>query len=378
MISAAATNEMAERAKQVAQRLSCGIVNGYKDTEARVKTDLLLENRLTLWKIYIFNRSLIITSFGTLLTYAKRCVNEVKHEYWVRRRLIEISRQRHISHKHIPTPPLATIQATIIQLNLPNPTALISTYIPPQKKNPSNPNRHLFPINDLLTIHNSFSSYFIAGDLNCHNRSWNCSRANPFGIQLFKFTQHHNLHIAAPPTPTRFDSVTPSTIDIAIIKNFSHHCLATSISAMTSAHNPVLFNIDFSLPNNNIPKRFIPNWEKFNYLLSTASFTPTDLNTQHGIENSINHLTQLITTCYDASCKSINTKITNCHISSSLRSKIIIKNRLRKAWQTTRHPIDKTNYINFNKTLQQEIKIERNTNWNNFLTTLSPRSPENY
>ncbi|GIY82208.1 RNA-directed DNA polymerase from mobile element jockey [Caerostris darwini] len=191
---------------------------------------------------------------------------------------------------------LLSFKPQIIQLHLPNPTALLSTDIRPQKKNPSNPNRHLFPINDLLPLHNSFSSYFIAGDLNCHHRSWNCSRANSFDIQLFKFTQHHNLHIAAPSTPTRFGSATPSTIDIAILKKFSHHCPATSISAMTSDHNPVLFNIDFSLPNNNIPKRYIFNWEKFNYLLSTASFTPSDLNTQHGIENNINHLTQLITT----------------------------------------------------------------------------------
>ncbi|GIY24087.1 putative RNA-directed DNA polymerase from transposon X-element [Caerostris darwini] len=142
---------------------------------------------------------------------------------------------------------------------------------------------------------------------------------------------------------------------------------------MTSDHNPVIFNIDFSLPNNNIPKRYIPNWEKFNYLLSTASYTSTDLNSQHGIENSINHLIQLITTCYDASCKSINTKIANSHISSSLRTKVIIRNRLRKTWQTTRHPADKATYINYNKNLQQDIKIERNTNWNNFLTTLSPQ-----
>ncbi|GIX92204.1 hypothetical protein CDAR_262141 [Caerostris darwini] len=69
MISAAATNELAERAKQAAQRLSCGIAKRDKDSAARLKTDLLLENRLTLWKIYIFSRSLIITSFGTLLTY---------------------------------------------------------------------------------------------------------------------------------------------------------------------------------------------------------------------------------------------------------------------------------------------------------------------
>ncbi|GIY03628.1 RNA-directed DNA polymerase from mobile element jockey [Caerostris darwini] len=264
--------------------------------------------------------------------------------------------KRHIPHQHIPTPPLASIQATIIQLNFPNPTAFISTYIPPQKKNPSNPNRHLFPINDLLTIHNSFSTYFIAGDLNCHHRSWNCSRANPFDIQLFKFTQQQNWHIAAPPTPTRFGSVTPSTIDIAILRNFSHHCLATSIPAMTSDHNPVIFNIDSSLPNNNIPKRYIPNWEKFNHLLSTASYTPTNLNTQHGIENSINHLTQLITTCYDASCNTVNANIKNSHISSSLRAKIIIRNRLRKTWQTTRHPADKANYINYNRNLQQDIR----------------------
>ncbi|GIX72886.1 hypothetical protein CEXT_2191 [Caerostris extrusa] len=102
---------------------------------------------------------------------------------------------------------------------------------------------------------------------------------------------------------------------------------------MTSDHNPVIFNIDFSLTNNNIPKKYIPNWEKFNYLLSTASYTPTNLNTLHGIENSINHLTQLITTRYDSSCKSINTNITNSHISSSLQSKVIIRNRLRKTWQ---------------------------------------------
>ncbi|GIX79334.1 hypothetical protein CDAR_228141 [Caerostris darwini] len=120
--------------------------------------------------------------------------------------------------------------------------------------------------------------------------SWNCYRANPFGLQLYNFTQQHNLHIAAPHTPIRFGSLTPSIIDIAILKNFSYHYLTSSISAMTFDHNPVLFNIDYTLQNNNIP-----NWEKFNYLLSAATFTPGNLTTQQGIENSIQHLTQLIT-----------------------------------------------------------------------------------
>ncbi|GIY41735.1 hypothetical protein CEXT_264791 [Caerostris extrusa] len=81
---------------------------------------------------------------------------------------------------HIPTPPLTTIQ-----LHLPNPITIISTYIPPQKKT-SNPNKHLFLLNYLL--YNSLPSYFTAGDLNSHHRSWKCSRANPFGIQLHTAT----------------------------------------------------------------------------------------------------------------------------------------------------------------------------------------------
>ncbi|GIX98310.1 hypothetical protein CEXT_362791 [Caerostris extrusa] len=43
----------------------------------------------------------------------------------------------------------------------------------------------------------------------------------------------------------------------------------------------------------------------------------------------------------------------------------------QEAWQTTRHPADKANYINYNKNLQQ-ISIKINTCWNNFSTTLSP------
>ncbi|GIY17856.1 hypothetical protein CEXT_496661 [Caerostris extrusa] len=162
------------------------------------------------------------------------------------------------------SPPLATIQATIIQFNFPNPTAFISTYIPPQKKNPSNPNRHLFPINDLLTIHNSFSLTSLLVTLTVTiGVQENCSRANPFGIQLLNSPSITICTHAAPSTPTRFGSVTPCTINIAILKNLSHHCLATSISAMTPDHNPVIFNMDFSLTNNNIPKKYIPNWEKF-------------------------------------------------------------------------------------------------------------------
>ncbi|GIY83480.1 probable RNA-directed DNA polymerase from transposon X-element [Caerostris extrusa] len=60
---------------------------------------------------------------------------------------------------------------------------------------------------DLTALHNTFNSYFMDGDFNSHHRHWNCSRANTFGKHLFKFTTDNRLHIAAPPTPNRFDGL---------------------------------------------------------------------------------------------------------------------------------------------------------------------------
>ncbi|GIY97699.1 hypothetical protein CEXT_553341 [Caerostris extrusa] len=69
MISGAKTNEMVERAKLAVQRLSHRITDIDKESKSNMKINFLLENRFTLWKAYVLDRSLIITSLGALLTY---------------------------------------------------------------------------------------------------------------------------------------------------------------------------------------------------------------------------------------------------------------------------------------------------------------------
>ncbi|GIY17157.1 uncharacterized protein CEXT_55091 [Caerostris extrusa] len=68
MVSALMTNEKAVEAKIMIQ---CLLKRFSLDIGIKIKYEknIALESNLTLWKIYVFDRSLIITSFACLLTY---------------------------------------------------------------------------------------------------------------------------------------------------------------------------------------------------------------------------------------------------------------------------------------------------------------------
>ncbi|GIY98943.1 RNA-directed DNA polymerase from mobile element jockey [Caerostris extrusa] len=177
-----------------------------------------------------------------------------------------------------------------------------------------------FPINDFNLLHNRFNNYFLGGDLNSHHRKWNCSRANSFGINLYKFTNDNRLHIAAPPTPTRYGTNTPSTIDIALFKNLNYRYTCESVSALTSDHNPVIYHFDLTIPNIDSQNYKIPNWFKFTQHLSTAIYTPHDLNTISGIEDSIKLLTDIVYTCHDSTSKHISKQHKISHFTNDIKN----------------------------------------------------------
>ncbi|GFS33351.1 uncharacterized protein NPIL_428361 [Nephila pilipes] len=69
MISASLTNEAADRVKGIVECLPYRILTQHRDIKYRLKKNCDRHNRLTIWSIYVLDRSLIITCFGTLLTY---------------------------------------------------------------------------------------------------------------------------------------------------------------------------------------------------------------------------------------------------------------------------------------------------------------------
>ncbi|GFX45652.1 uncharacterized protein TNCV_176451 [Trichonephila clavipes] len=69
MISGSMTNELANKVKCVVQCLPYRSFLQEPQRKFKFKMDLNQGNSLTLWKVYVMDRSLIITSTGTLLTY---------------------------------------------------------------------------------------------------------------------------------------------------------------------------------------------------------------------------------------------------------------------------------------------------------------------
>ncbi|GFW55108.1 probable RNA-directed DNA polymerase from transposon X-element [Trichonephila clavipes] len=138
--------------------------------------------------------------------------------------------------------PLQHIEATTITLNPPNvnPVTITSIYIPPQS------DKFLFTL-DLENILQINSNCVIFGDFNATHNAWNCSHNSTRGTQLKNFTDTLNINIAFPNMPTRYGTHSSNTLDIALINNFNFPYDITSISDLSSDHNPVI--LKFSLCN---------------------------------------------------------------------------------------------------------------------------------
>ncbi|GFX36929.1 hypothetical protein TNCV_1174311 [Trichonephila clavipes] len=101
--------------------------------------------------------------------------------------------------------------------------------------------------------------------MNAKHRYWNPqTRINQVGTTIFNFCSKMGISIHAPAGPTRFDAHgSNTTLDFALAKGL-HNMTATSISELTSDHNPV--NFDISLKNFTSPPLStftFPNWHKF-------------------------------------------------------------------------------------------------------------------
>ncbi|GFR12349.1 hypothetical protein TNCT_357801 [Trichonephila clavata] len=69
MVSMSITNEWRKQAKTHMLYTSCMIPKDQWDIKNSFKKVLVQENILSLWGIFVVNRSLLIASIGTLLTY---------------------------------------------------------------------------------------------------------------------------------------------------------------------------------------------------------------------------------------------------------------------------------------------------------------------
>ncbi|GBN66103.1 hypothetical protein AVEN_204400-1 [Araneus ventricosus] len=69
MLSAAAANKASEMARSTVKLMGSWIPQPYRDSDMYLRQRLKPSVHMTLWKIYKIDKSLLINSLGTLLTY---------------------------------------------------------------------------------------------------------------------------------------------------------------------------------------------------------------------------------------------------------------------------------------------------------------------
>ncbi|GFY47292.1 hypothetical protein TNIN_27391 [Trichonephila inaurata madagascariensis] len=149
------------------------------------------------------------------------------------------------------------------------------------------------------------------------------------------------ISIHAPAGPTRFDAHgSDTTLDIELAKGL-HNMTATSISELTSDHNPV--NFDTNLNNFTSPPLStfaFPNRQKFQTVLSESIPGNPTISNKDDIDQTITNFNNKIQDALHATStyKAIHHTHPITIIPRQLRGKIKHKNRLRKEWQQAKSP----------------------------------------
>ncbi|GFV15996.1 RNA-directed DNA polymerase from mobile element jockey [Trichonephila clavipes] len=217
------------------------------------------------------------------------------------------------------SPPLQHIEATTVTLNPPNvnPLTITSIYIPPHS------DKFSFTL-DLENILQINSNCVIFGDFNATHNAWNCSQNSTRGTQLKNFTDTLNINIAFPNMPTRYGTHSSNTLEIALINNFNFPYDITSISDLSSDHNPVFLNFSLcNITHMDKPRAITTCWSTFHKNLDKNIHFADILNISnpHTLEDKITQFTDAVRSAHSQASKPITSK--------PIDYKLTLKNKLK-------------------------------------------------
>ncbi|GBO21576.1 putative RNA-directed DNA polymerase from transposon BS [Araneus ventricosus] len=261
--------------------------------------------------------------------------------------------KKSLPHYHIPTPQLHFVEATSISLNLTNkePFTVTSIYIL-QDTDPT-----LYTL-DLETLIQLGPNPIICSDFNAQHQNWGSPINTTRGKELVRFTQVLGMEILAPPSPTRFGFNSATILDLAVIKDFILPFSIISLPELYSDHNPVklTFQLKFTTLHNSVTTH--TDWTKFqNYLKNQIDYRPLKINSNTDIEIAVEKFTKNLQNAHRFATKMVK-KSTATFIHANIKDWIKTRNKTKKAWQTLRNPLIKTELNRIEKLIK---KLDKNS-----------------
>lgn len=226
---------------------------------------------------------------------------------------------------------------------------------------------------------------FIAGgDWNSKHTHWGSRLTNTRGRQLKTSIDRHNLNTISTPEPTSWPTDAnkiPDVIDFFVVKGLStKYFKPESCLDGSSDHSPVLLTfsnrvIEFEKRDSLYNHR--TDWNSFREYIDEHISLNIRLKSAEDIDSAVMQITTLIQeACWKSTPAISHSECTN-NYPLEIRAQIMEKRRLRRVWQLSRHPSDKTKLNKAILELKESLKIaDENTLQTKLMTLSATRSTD--
>ena len=210
-----------------------------------------------------------------------------------------------------------------------------------------------------------------AGDFNARHVLWDrttCAK----GKVIFDYAHGNGVKIITPSSPTHFgQNHDPTTIDFVLAKNFNYSYNMYTVTALSSDHDPVIFEIaSVDLFDGPAFHRPTVDWKAFHYHTFHNITVPTRTATHTQINDAIHTYNTQMSAAITAAALPPSDK-TSPTLPRKILSLIREKNRTRKRWIQSRDPNIKTILNQQTARIKFEVNKHKNSLWNSHLESLS-------
>lgn len=227
--------------------------------------------------------------------------------------------------------------------------------------------------------------FLAGGDYNAKHTDWGSRLITPRGRELLlSITENHLKHLSTrEPTywPTDLNK-TPDLLDFCVTKGIApDHVKAESCLDLSSDHSPVIVTLSLNcLPPKTPPTLHTTktDWHHFRAKLDELISARICLKTEEEIDNAVQHLTESIQAAAWDSTPPTVLREKQFVIPRAVKEEIMEKRNLRKVWQQTRHPNDKTNLNRAVRKLKNLLFTLRDKGIGNYLENLTATEATDY
>lgn len=226
------------------------------------------------------------------------------------------------------------------------------------------------------------NKFIVGGDFNAKHPWWGSRLANPKGNKLYKCICKNQYNTLSTGSPTYWPSDTakiPDLLDFIVYKGIPRSSFDIAASYdLSSDHSPIIVNFRTNIDKRTfIPKLITKNTDMSVFKDWIASNLNLNINIRSSdeLEDAVESFNEII---HEASYRSTplesQSSHSNIRLSFEIRHLIKAKRRLRKSWQKSRHPSEKSKLNRATNYLNNRLKEVKNDSTAKFLSSLRPEN----